>query len=38
VFWLGRTYEALRMGSPAKVRVFRSTVDAEDWLKRQSAG
>ncbi len=38
VFWLGRTYEALRAGSPAKVRVFRNTEDAEDWLQRQSVG
>lgn len=38
VFWLGRTYEALRVGSPAKVRVFRSTAAAEDWLERQSTG
>ena len=38
VFWLGRTYEALRGGSPARVRVFRSTADAEDWLERQSVG
>jgi hypothetical protein len=36
VFWLGRIYEALRVGSPAKVRVFRNTADAEDWLQRQS--
>jgi hypothetical protein len=38
VFWLGRTYEALRAGSPAKVRVFRNAEDAEDWLQRQSVG
>ena len=38
VFWLGRIYEALRVGSPAKVRVFRSIADAEDWLQRQSVG
>jgi hypothetical protein len=38
VFWLGRTYEALRVGSPAKVRVFRNAADAEDWLQRQSVG
>jgi hypothetical protein len=34
VFWLGRIYEALRLGSPAKVRVFRNTLDADDWLQR----
>ena len=36
VFWLGRIYEALRAGSPAKVQVFRNTLDADDWLQRQS--
>jgi hypothetical protein len=38
VFWLGRVYEALRVGSPATVRVFRNGADAEDWLQRQSVG
>ena len=38
VFWLGRLYEALRVGSPARVRVFRNTADAEDWLQRQPVG
>jgi hypothetical protein len=36
VFWLGRLYEALRAGSPATVRVFRSAADAEDWMQRHS--
>jgi len=38
VFRLGRIYEALRVGSPAKVGVFRDAADAEDWLRRQSVG
>lgn len=37
VFWLGRTYEALRVGSPSTVRVFRNAVDAEEWLQRNSS-
>lgn len=36
VFWLGRLYEALRAGSPATVRVFRSADDADDWMQRQA--
>jgi hypothetical protein len=37
VFRLGRIYEALRAGSPARVGVFRSAAEAEDWLRRQAA-
>jgi hypothetical protein len=32
VFWVFRTYEALRSGSPEKVRVFRQSSAAESWL------
>jgi hypothetical protein len=38
VFWSARTYEALRSGSPEKVRVFRDRVEAEGWLQRQAVG
>jgi hypothetical protein len=38
VFWLARTFEGLRAGSPARVRVFRSAADAEGWLQGQSVG
>jgi hypothetical protein len=32
MFWLARTYEVLRVGSPETVRVFRHASDAETWL------
>ena len=32
VFWIARTYEVLRAGSPQTVRVFRQRADAERWL------
>ena len=32
VFWIARTYEVLRAGSPQTVRVFRQPSDAERWL------
>lgn len=32
VFWMARTYEVLREGSPEKVRVFRQPSEAEKWL------
>ena len=32
VFWMARTYEVLRAGSPERVRVFRQPSDAERWL------
>jgi len=38
VFRLGRIYEALRVGSPARVGVFRDAENAEHWLRRQSVG
>ena len=43
VFWMARTYEVLRAGSPECVRVFRRSSEAERWLdtfrtKAHSAG
>jgi hypothetical protein len=43
VFWMARTYEVLRAGSPESVRVFRQSRAAERWLrtfraKAQAAG
>ena len=32
VFWIARTFEVLRAGSPQTVRVFRQPSDAERWL------
>ena len=32
VFWMARTYEVLRAGSPESVRVFRQSRAAERWL------
>jgi hypothetical protein len=32
VFWIARTYEVLRAGSPQTVRVFRQASEAEHWL------
>ncbi len=32
VFWMARTYEVLRAGSPESVRVFRQSGAAERWL------
>ena len=32
VFWVARTYEVLRVGSPETVRVFRELSEAEKWL------
>jgi hypothetical protein len=32
VFWMARTYEVLRAGSPERVRVFRQSSEAERWL------
>jgi hypothetical protein len=32
VFWMARTFEVLRAGSPQTVRVFRQQSDAESWL------
>jgi hypothetical protein len=32
VFWIARTFEVLRAGSPQTVRVFRQPADAERWL------
>ena len=32
VFWMARTYEVLRAGSPQQVRVFRAPAEAEKWL------
>ena len=32
VFWMARTYEVLRAGSPESVRVFRQPAEAERWL------
>jgi hypothetical protein len=34
VFWMARTYEVLRAGSPESVRVFRQPREAEEWLDR----
>lgn len=34
VFWMARTYEVLRAGSPECVRVFRQSSEAERWLDR----
>jgi hypothetical protein len=31
-FWMARTYEVLRAGSPETVRVFRQPAEAERWL------
>jgi len=38
VYRLGLIYEAFRVGSPARVGVFRNVNDAEDWLRAQSVG
>lgn len=32
VFWMARTYEVLRAGSPESVRVFRQPAAAERWV------
>jgi hypothetical protein len=32
VFWIARTFEVLRAGSPQTVRVFREPTDAQRWL------
>ena len=32
VFWIARTFEVLRAGSPQTVRVFRQLAEAERWL------
>jgi hypothetical protein len=32
VYWIARTFEVLRAGSPQTVRVFRQPSDAERWL------
>ena len=32
VFWMARTYEVLRAGSPETVRVFRQPAAAKRWL------
>jgi hypothetical protein len=32
MFWMARTYEVLRAGSPESVRVFRQIRAAERWL------
>jgi hypothetical protein len=32
VFWMARTFEVLRAGSPQTVRVFREPTDAQRWL------
>jgi len=32
VFWVARTYEVLRTGSPETVRVFRESEEAMHWL------
>jgi hypothetical protein len=32
VFWIARTYEVLRAGSPESIRVFRQSNEAEKWL------
>ena len=34
VFWMARTFEVLRAGSPERVRVFRQSGEAERWLGR----
>lgn len=31
-FGVGRQYQAMRMESPYEIRVFRSVVDAQEWL------
>lgn len=33
VYWVARTYEVLRAGSPETVRVFRDAVEAEGWAR-----
>ena len=33
VFWMARTYEVLRAGSPETVRVFRQPAAAKRWLE-----
>jgi hypothetical protein len=33
VFWMARTFEVLRAGSPERVRVFRRPSEAERWLR-----
>jgi hypothetical protein len=38
VFWMARTYEVLRAGSPENVRVFRQHREAERWLDSFRAG
>ena len=37
VFWMARTYEVLRAGSPESVRVFRRPSEAERWLRSVKA-
>jgi hypothetical protein len=37
VFWMARTYEVLRAGSPESVRVFRRSSEAERWLRTAKA-
>jgi hypothetical protein len=37
VFWMARTYEVLRAGSPERVRVFRRPSEAERWLRSVKA-
>ena len=32
MFWMARTYEVLRAGSPESIRVFRQAREAERWL------
>jgi hypothetical protein len=38
MFWMARTYEVLRAGSPERVRVFRQAGEAEKWLDTFRAG
>jgi hypothetical protein len=38
VFWMARTYEVLRAGSPETVRVFRQPAAAKRWLETYEAG
>ncbi len=38
MFWMARTYEVLRAGSPESVRVFRQSRAAERWLDTFRAG
>ncbi|CAN5773549.1 hypothetical protein BH24GEM1_BH24GEM1_24700 [soil metagenome] len=37
VFWMARTYEVMRSGSPENVRVFRDALEAEGWLHQRNA-